>query len=57
MKKIKEKRTERLSSNVAKSLKDIVIYDFAEDTMDRISESKAVEILVKEALRARGYLK
>ncbi|MFZ0444194.1 MAG: hypothetical protein WAM95_06080 [Bacillus sp. (in: firmicutes)] len=55
MVKIKEKRTERLSANVTKSLKETVL-EFAENK-DDISESKAVEILVKEALIARGLLK
>ena len=55
MKKIKENRTEKLQSKVTKGLKEEVL-EFAENK-DDISESKAVEILVKEALIARGLLK
>ncbi|MGG3911252.1 hypothetical protein [Peribacillus simplex] len=49
MVKIKENRTERLSANVTKSLKQTVL-DFAEDNGD-LSESKAVEILIIRGLK------
>jgi hypothetical protein len=57
MKRIKEKKEQKLTSNVGRTLKHIVVNDFAEEAMSGISESKAVEILVTEALKARGLMK
>lgn len=55
MKKIKQKKTEKLSSYITKGLSE-AINQFAED-YDEITRSKAIEILVKESLTVRGYLK
>lgn len=49
MKKIKEKRDEKLTANVTKTLKQEVL-DFIEDN-NGISESKATEILIIRGLR------
>ena len=49
MKKIKENRTEKLQTNITKTLKQQVL-DFAERNGD-VSESKAVEMLIIKALR------
>lgn len=53
MKKIKEKRTEKLTANVSKTFKAEVL-EFAEN-YGELSESKAVAMLVKKGLEA--YLK
>lgn len=54
MKNAKENKTEKLQGYVGKSVK-LAFLEFVED--EERSESKLLEILVKEALTARGYLK
>ncbi|WP_197207608.1 hypothetical protein [Cytobacillus firmus] len=54
MKKIKQKKTEKLSAYITKELSE-AIDKFAFNN-DEISRSKAIEILIKESLIKRGYL-
>lgn len=51
-----ERRTEKTTAYVKKSLKQAILH-IAKEDLNEVSESKAIDILLQEAVAARGYLK